>query len=379
MSVPGRTRASAFDDQAAGMSGEASGHGPPAWVVGIVGFAIGAGLVLRLLALDGMDPTIFLAFGEEKPLQTAYGRSHLGRVAVRAGAGHDGKYFFIQANDPWFLDPEANAAFLDIPFYRGQRMLYPSIASGFGTLPPEAIPWSLLGVNLLALAVGTAIGARLARTSSSTTWLGLSVALNIGLIFELLIDGSGVLAYTCCIGALYALTRDRIWLAAALFAGAALSREVMVAFALGVFALWWVERRKLPWPIVIVPLSAMAGWAAYLASRLWGIPGTGTELTFLSPPFVGFVRAFGPWLRSPDQLLINGLTVAVVVAFTPLALRGRLPLAWGALPFVALMPFLSVDVFLETPDLTRAIAPIFTACAFLVIVREGGHPARPSP
>jgi hypothetical protein len=375
---PDRIRSSAFE-VAPGTSDVATGHGPPAWVVGIVGFAIGASLVLRLLVLEGMDSTIFLAFGEEKPVQTAYGRSLLGEVAVRAGAGHDGKYFFIQANDPWFLDPEGNAAFLDLPFYRGQRMLYPAIASGFGTLSPAAIPWSFLVVNLIALAVGTAIAARLAWTSSSTTWLGLSVALNIGLIYELLIDGSGVLAYACCLGGVYALTRDRVWLAAALFAGAALSREVMFVFALGIFALAWSDRRRLPWPIVFVPLSAIAIWAAYLAWRLSGVAGTGTELTFLSPPFVGFVRAFGPWLRSPDQFLINGLIIVVVVAFVPLAFRSRLPLAWGALPFVALMPFLSIDVFLETPDISRAIAPIFTACAFLVLAPEGARPTRPRP
>jgi hypothetical protein len=349
--------------------------GPPAWVVAILGFAVGAALVLRLVTLEDMDPTIFLAFGEEKPAQIAYGRDRLGDIAIRQGAGHDGKYFFIQANDPWFLEPQENAAVLDAPFYRGVRMLYPTLAGGAGLFPPTVIVWSFLVVNLIVLGIGTAVAARLASLWGSTSWLGLAVPLNIGLVYELLIDGSAILAYTCCLGAVYAMTRNRTALAAGLFAAAALSREVFLIFSVGVFVLWWVERRKLPWSIVIAPVVGMAVWAGYLTWRLSGITGTGTELGSLSPPFFGLARAFGTWLQAPEQLIVNALILMVIIAFVPLALRSRLPLAWGALPFVVLMPFLWVDVFLETADLSRAVAPVFTACAFLVVLRREQEPA----
>ena len=47
---------------------------PPAWVVGSIGFVIVAAFALRILIPTGMDPTVFLALGEESPIQTAYAR-----------------------------------------------------------------------------------------------------------------------------------------------------------------------------------------------------------------------------------------------------------------------------------------------------------------
>ena len=344
--------------------------GPPAWCVGLLGFAIGAALVLRLLIPAGMDPTIFVAFGEDSPAQTDYARDLIGDVQVRPSGGHDGKFFFIQANDPWHLDPERNAAILDVPFYRGERMLFPMLAGGFGAFPPAAIVWSLLLVNVIALAIGATLAAKLASVWGASTWLGLSVPLNIGLLYEIMIDGSGVVAFMFCLAAVYALERERVALAALFFAAAALSREVMLAFALGVFTLWWLERRKLPWPIVVVPLLALGAWAGYLLWRLDGISGTGTELTFIAPPFVGLIQAIEPWTRWPDQLFTSAAILVLAGAFVVLAPRSRLPIAWGALPFVALASVLSVDVFLEASDLSRALAPVFTAAPFLLLVPD---------
>lgn len=343
-------------------------RGPPEWVVGVAGFVIGATLVLRLLVPGEMDPTIFLAFGKDAPAQTDYARELIGDVEVRPGGGHDGKFFFIQANDPWLLDPERNAAVLDLPWYRSQRMLFPTLAGGFGVFSPGVVVWSLLVTNLIALAFGAGIAARLASFWGASTWLGLSVPLNLGIIYEIMIDGSGVVAYACCLAAVYALVREETTAAALFFAGAALSREVMLAFAVGVFILWWMDRGKLLWPIVIGPVLAVGIWAGYLAWRLNGISGTGTDLTFVAPPFVGIAQAIESWTRSADQLVVSAAILVLVVAFVPLAIRSRLPLAWGALPFVALATILSIDVFLEPSDLSRALAPVLTAAPFVLFV-----------
>jgi hypothetical protein len=226
----------------------------------------------------------------------------------------------------------------------------------------------LLITNLIALALGSGMAARLASFWGAPTWLGLSVPLNLGIIYEIMIDGSGVVANTCCLAAIYALVRGKTTAAALLFAAAALSREVMLAVAVGAFLLWWVDRRKLPWAIVIGPVSALAIWAAYLTWRLHGISGTGTRLTFVELPFVGLIQAIGHWTRSGDQLLLNAAILVLAVAFVPLAIRSRLPLAWGALPFVALATILSVDVFLEAADLSRALIPVFTAAPFVLFL-----------
>jgi hypothetical protein len=175
----------------------------------------------------------------------------------------------------------------------------------------------------------------------------------------------------CCLGALYALVDERPWLAALMFAAAALSREVMVLFAVGVFVLWWLDRRELPWRLVVTPLVAMAVWYVYLHVRLAGVPGVGGGTETFAPPFVGFSEAFRSWVKDPTNLFYELPLLAVIIAFIPLAVRSRLLIAWGALPFVALATILSVNVWREPFDLTRALAPVFTAAVFLLFIPKG--------
>ena len=59
-----------------------------------------------------------------------------GPVVLIDGTGHDGQYFFLQANDPWLLNPTEGLEFLDFPTYRAQRMLYPVVAGLGGLLGP---------------------------------------------------------------------------------------------------------------------------------------------------------------------------------------------------------------------------------------------------
>jgi hypothetical protein len=362
-------RPTAKTDQRTGASGL------PAYLIGIAGLIIVVAIALRVLIPSAMDPTVFVAFGDQSPIQTPYGERLLGSVATRHGGGHDGQSFFIQANDPWYLHPEEHAALLDRPVYRAQRMLFPMIAGGFGFFPPDAIVWAMLLTNLLALAIGAFLAAKLAVAWGGPAWLGLWVPLNVGLLFELDIGGSGILAYVCCLGALYALTRERLWPAAGLFAAAALSRETMVAFAAGVFLLWWFDRRRALWPIVLTPLVAMVVWNAYLWFRLQGVPGVGGGTGNFGLPFLGIAQAAGSWVDDPVDLLFSLVFLAVIVAFVPLALRGRLPIAWGALPFAALAIILSVNVWREPFNSARAIAPIFTALPFAILIPRGS----PSP
>jgi hypothetical protein len=318
-----------------------------------------------------MDPTIFLAFGEDAVPQTAYAQRLLGSVETRPAAGHDGKFFFIQANDPLYLHPEQNAAYLDRPAYRSQRMLFPLVAGGFGLFPPAVIVWAMLAINVLCLGIGAFIAARIATIWGASPWIGLSVPLNVGLIFEVFIGGSGVLAYLCCLGAVYALVVGREWAAAALLAAAALSREAMVAFPIGIFVLVWIRTRKFAWSLVVVPLLAVATWQVYLRFRLARIPGSGGAWPIFAPPFVGMYRAFRYWITDPSDLLLNLAMVIIVAAFLLRSVESRLSIVWGALPFIALSTVLSEYVWREPFDISRALAPVFTAAVFLLFVPRG--------
>jgi hypothetical protein len=339
------------------------------WLVGAVGLAIAVAVVLRILVSYDMDPTAYVAFfRDDTPAQIAYPSEVLGRPVVADGLAHDGKYFFAQANDPWYLDPERHAAVLDAPLYRAQRMLYPTIAGGFGLFPPEVILWSTIVINVLAMAIGTVLAARLALIWGYSPWLGIWVPLNIGLLLELNLGNAGVLAYTLCLAALLALEAKQTWLTALLFAAAALTREVMILFPVGLLILWMIQRRRPPWRLVLVPAAAMGIWHVYLRVRLSGIDGSGVGAGTkpLAPPFVDLIQGIRYWMRDPTHLAINLLILAMVAMFVPLALRSRLPIVWGALPFVALAGVVSFMVWKETYDFPRAFAPVFTAIPFVV-------------
>jgi hypothetical protein len=341
---------------------------PPPWIVGVLGLVIGIIVALRILIPNGMDATPFIALGEDSPAISRYVEERLQDPVTRP-LGHDGKFFFIQANDPWLLHPAETGAVLDRPFYRGQRMLFPLIAGGFGAFPPELIVWAMLATNLLALGAGAWLAAVLATGWGLSPWLGLAVPLNIGLLFEIWIGGAGVLAFAFGLAALYALSTGRNAAAVVLMTMAALTREVMVGFAAGIVVLDWIQGRRRRWRLVAVPLAAMALWHAYLRLRLTGIHGLGASWPIVDLPFVGLARAVPRWTDT-GELITTLAILAVVGAFILAARRSRLPIVWGALPFAGLATVLSVQVWLEPSDLSRALAPVFTAAPFL-IVRPG--------
>jgi hypothetical protein len=356
-------------------SGVSVARTAPAWVVGVAGFVIVVGFALRILIPYGMDPTILVSFGDQSPVQDAYVRERLGKVTARPRFAHDGKYYFVQANDPWLLDPDQNAALLDRPIYRSQRMLYPLLAGGFGFFSATVIVWSMLVINLAAMSIGAALAARMASIWREPSWLGLLVPLNIGLLFELEIGGAGILAYVLCLGGLFAFVKERIWSASMLFAAAALSREVMLLFPAGLLLLWWLNQRQVRWwldqrqaiwRIVTVPIAAVLLWHVYIRIRLSGVTGMGIVVGGFAAPFSGMFSAFEWWLRYP-HLLVNMAIIAILVLFVPLALRSRSLMAWTALPFVALVLILSEDVWRESFDLTRALTPVFTAIPFVIL------------
>jgi hypothetical protein len=315
---------------------------PPSWIVGLVGLVIGVVVVLQILIPYRMDATAFIALGEDSAAITHYVLERLDDPVTRP-LGHDGKFFFIQANDPWFLDPEETAAVLDKPFYRGQRMLFPLIVGGFGAFPPEAIVWAMLVTNLLALGAGAWVTSALAARWGASPWFGLSVPLNIGLLFEIWIGGAGVVAIAFGLVALFALSRDRDAVGILLMAAAALTREVMIGFAAGVLVLDCIEGRRPRWRLVAVPLLAMAVWHAYLRLRLTGIQGLGASWFILELPFVGLARAVPRWTDTSD-LVSTAAILILVGAFAVAARRSRLTIVWGALPFVGLATVLSVQV-----------------------------------
>jgi hypothetical protein len=329
--------------------------------VTFIALVIGILAAIRLLAVFGWDPTVFTAFGEEATATTEYAEAKLGRqVLTRPHQGHDGKFFFVQANDPFVLDPKANAAVLDRPVYRSQRMLYPLVAGGGGLFPADVIVWALPVVNILMLAAGSWAVARIAARHGASPWVGLAFAVNIGVLSELFIDGAGIVAFALASLAALALEEDRLWLASACFVGAALTREVMAVFIAFVVLVWLIRRREIRWALFVPAAAAVLGWAVYLRARI-DLPADVLQVKELTPvPFSGLVEALTSGHAVMADYLVITVFLVLLLVVTYRGLKSEVYLTWGTLGFVALAPFLTVFVWQKSFDISRALAPLLT-------------------
>lgn len=329
-------------------------------------------VAFRVYSSSDGDITAFVSFGEDDAVTAQYGRERMdGEIFLRNGLGHDGKFFFIQANDPLLSDPEDNASYLDRPVYRSQRMLYPMLAGGFGAFPPETIPWAMLLVNLLAMAVGTWGVASIAREMGGSPWWGLAFPLNVGFISELSIDGAGVVAGATAFAAVAMLQRNRIVGSVALLVASALSREAMLLVAAG-SALWlWRHGRRRDSVMVLgAPVAAVAAWALFVRIRL-GFGGGMSEVQEIGWPFVGLAKAFGAWLDEPIDLAVGVALLVLCLLFVRRVLNSDTLVGWATAGFIALALTLTEQVWRNYSDISRAVAPVLTTFVLLVFLTRG--------
>jgi len=338
---------------------------PSVWIVAVASLVVTAALVGGALSVFDWDATPFVSFGSDDPTRQ-YAEQRLGDVVLRGELGHDGKYFFVQANDPWLLDPSNNAEILDFPVYRSQRMLYPLLAGGFGLFGPEAVVWGLLLVNVVAIAAGTLGAARLAHSLGGSPWWGLAFPANLGFLYVITIDSGGIVAAAFAIWAVACIYENRLGLGIALLAASALTREVMLICAVGVAVwLWTRKQSRQALYAVAMPGLILGMWEAYLMLRLGPDEGS-TESIGL--PFVGLARAVPRWLDDPITLAAGVCILAFMLMYVVRWWDTRSLLGWAFLGFVPLALMMTQKVWTLIFDFTRAVAPLMTATILLVFV-----------
>ncbi len=331
-------------------------------LVAVLSVGVALYVTLPILSSNDWNPSVLIKFPEQKPLQMDYGAAMLGQVIPAPGDGHDGKFYFMQAMDPFYLVPQEHAHLLDRPSYRAQRMLYPTIAGVLGFLPPTQTAWNLWGLNMLAIGVGGWLTARLAQQMGLSAWLGFAFVVNPGVLIAGLIDTAEVVAMVFFVGAALALTRRRYAIGAILLAGAALSRETMILAAVGAIAYIWKTERKMH-PVMLVPFAACAVWWLYLRSRIGYLDAGIQDVQALGFPFKGFVEAMGLWLTTPgmlDDLLVGVvlLTLSLLIAWHAWRRPTLLGYMTAGFAFVAIT--MVADVWKFYFDASRALAPVIT-------------------
>ncbi len=338
---------------------------PGAAVMGLVGAGIGLVLMAQALAAVGWDASVFLNIGESSPEVRALAERYLGSVVLLPQLGHDGRFFFVQAIDPWIEDPGSYRAMLDFPAYRARRLAYPALVGVFGLLPVKAIPWMMALVNVAGLGLGSWATSRLALRLGCPAWLGLAFVANPGMFNEFFVSGAGIVALALALWGIDAVDRGRWWVAGSVLTGAVLAREVMLLTVVGLAVNAWRARRRGWWRVAALPVIVWGGWAAWVWARL-GVDTSGARAA-LGWPFIGIAAAVRGWASAPGiEIGMASVLAAASVVVVVSAVRTRNLVAWGTVGFALLAPFLSRLVWQQSFDMSRALAPVFTAAVLLV-------------
>jgi hypothetical protein len=325
----------------------------PAWLRGLGPLQVGllaAGIAVVIvaarltIAADG-DISRFVVAGDTYTDRISL---HPDIYVFEASSGYDGQFFWRLAVDPaeWDLS-QAHGVQLDSA-YRLSRIGYPLLAWLLAGGQPELATWSLVGINIAALAMLAGLGAVLAERAGRPAALGLLVASAPGLVFALARDLAEPLTLAALAGGIVALqqdgspptatgppetevvgtTRARPVVAALAWSCAVLAREQALVVVAG-YGLWrmtqLVTRRArpsvhdLPW---VLPFLVYVAWQGAVWAAIGQLPSTAATGNNLSLPFTDLVPSVWRWLHgdlprlerlAPVQLALAGALVVVAL------------------------------------------------------------------
>jgi hypothetical protein len=230
--------------------------------------------------------------------------------------GYDGQFAYFIA-----LDPVNARSYIDRPAFRYARIGYPMAARLLAVGQLALIPWTMVLINLLALAGGTWALAAWLRRRGASPWLALVYGLYSGLFVAFQRDLTEPLAYGLVTLAIYLFdyggSRRVMW-AGGCFALALLTRETVVVF-LAVYALavlfegeraggWQTSIRSHWRPALVFVTVAVGPYLAYRAFLLAWLGAVGIR-TDLVPQLVPFGGLLALWPLNGEQWR----TVVVVI------------------------------------------------------------------
>jgi hypothetical protein len=264
-------------------------------------------LVAVALLLAGGDPLVLARLG-----------TRFSQADPQGSEGYDGQFVYYIARNP---DPQAVAAYLDVPAYRYQRILLPLLARTLALGRVELIPWLIIMIGVVSLVGGTWVVSELLAGWGVSRWYALVYGLWVGFVLAVRLDLPEPLAYALVAGALLASEHGRPRLSWLLYGLALFAKEVTVAFVLAALLSSLVQRR---WQdvgglllVAIAPYALFQGWLWWI----FGQPGIGSGGNMATPfeliPFMGL------WRIANYSLAYLG---AMLLVFGPATL---LPTIWG--------------------------------------------------
>ncbi len=285
--------------------------------VGLVGMS-------SILAVNGGDITTLVRMAESDGMSRLARRIDPGFSMGPPAVHYDGVYYYAIAIDPLALG-EAHEL-IDLAAHRYGHPAYGWMAWVASAGHPEWVPAALAALSLLGLIGGAFFTSLLARDLGASSWMGLGIAFNPGLVFAATADLSEAVSAAVLAAALWLWFRGRKRSSAVLLVLLCFLKFqlLLIPVALGLFEIVRYlrgERAHKIWPslaILAVGPVLFGGWQIYVFSRLgeWPI-FLGPELLTV-PPF-GFLSTIGTlgnikqFLSSQSQLVAGMLPIVVCV------------------------------------------------------------------
>lgn len=284
----------------------------------------------------GWDVALFACFGDTF---TDPNGAPDGVTVHRNSDGYDGQFFYRLAVAPFSREERAAGVRFDFPVYRMQRIGYPLLAFATSGGHPRAALWTLLLMNVVALAIVAGLAA-----AATDSWSGLAAALHPGFVLTVTRDLAEATEAAFVVGAVLALTRGRKVAAALLLTAGVLSKETAVFAAVAFLGADVLQRRLDRGDAVyLLPIGVFFGWKALLF-QLWGFPFNFGASEHVGLPFGGFVAKFVEAFAAGAAERVLVLEMLLLAAFLILVLRASFTstmplgvklacLAYGALLF----------------------------------------------
>jgi hypothetical protein len=331
-------------------------------------------MVVLLAALAYVGLTLARHSGD--PLAFALVGTRYSQLNPQGSPGYDGQFAYYIARDPG-----GGWRHCDVPAYRYQRILYPLLAWVLALGQPEAVGWTLVVLNVAALAGGTYFTEQLLAARGVSRWYALVYGLYGGLVAGLRLDLTEPLAYGLVQAGLWVWEDCRLQiadcrfqvvgrnslLATGLFALAALAKETALIAVAGLLLYLALEHR---WrEAVKLGLGTGLPFAAWQCV-LWvwmGSPGVGAggamATSFEWLPFAGLLRvatvswpAFWLLLAIEGPLFVLPAIWALAVSARDLLRGQRHPWVTVLLAQAAPLPFLPFSTWREPLAMARLAA-----------------------
>ncbi len=281
----------------------------------------------------------------------------------------DGQAFATLARDPLLRRPQSFAGAESA--YRAQRPVLPYLAWALSLGQPGWVPPALALTSILATGMAVAGAGALVAERGRSAYLALPILLLPGLAASLEHFGPEPLVLAALLWGLVAWERERLSLAAALFAVAILGRETAMLVPLvlafqSVAARRWDRARALACGPVL-----LACWWTVLRLRVGAWPpdaGRGR----LGLPFRGLHEAVRTaWVEQGEPNAAYILATAVVV-FVAVGIAPRSNLTAIVVVHAVFAMFLGVRVWADVEFYGRVLLPMY-ALAVVVVAREFGR------